>query len=201
MARILALLLERSPEEKLRIALAAPTGKAAARLQETIKELKEKKKLNCSEPIRQAIPETASTIHRLLGAIQGSPYFRHHEGNPLPVDVVVVDEASMVDLALMSKLFQALPRQARVILLGDKDQLASVEAGAVLGDICETGRRIFFSEDFVHAVEDTCNCKLDEELVWGFPGKEVQGLPHPTSEKLPLCRSRRDQRPQPKGEG
>jgi exodeoxyribonuclease V alpha subunit len=171
-ARILALLLEQSPAEKLRMALAAPTGKAAARLQETIKEAKEKKKLNCSEPIRQAIPETASTIHRLLGAIQGSPYFRYHEGNPLPLDVVVVDEASMVDLALMSKLFQALPRQARVILLGDKDQLASVEAGAVLGDICETGRRVFFSQGFVHAVEDFCSCKLEEELVGNSPANK-----------------------------
>ena len=168
-ATILALLLEGTPSLNLRIALAAPTGKAAARLQEAIKNAKAK--LPCPEPVRQAIPETASTIHRLLGAIQGSPYFRHHEENPLPVDVVVIDEASMVDLALMSKLFQALPLQARVILLGDKDQLASVEAGAVLGDICETGKRIFFSRGFGKAIEDICRCQLDQALLADDPAQ------------------------------
>ncbi len=169
-ARILALLLEQTPADKLRIALTAPTGKAAARLQEAIKGAKET--LQCPEWVRQAIPETASTIHRLLGAIRGSPYFRHNADNPLPVDVVVVDEASMVDLALMSKLLQALPRQARVILLGDKDQLASVEAGAVLGDICETGERAFFSRDFAEALQDICGCKLDNQLLFGAASKK-----------------------------
>jgi len=84
----------------------------------------------------------------MLGAIADSPYFRHNAKNTLPVDVVVVDEASMVDLALMSKLIQALPLQARIILLGDKNQLASVAAGAVLGDICDTGTEHSFSQDF-----------------------------------------------------
>jgi exodeoxyribonuclease V alpha subunit len=162
-AKILALLLEQVPTEKLRIALTAPTGKAAARLQEAIKGAKEK--LACTESTKEAIPETASTIHRLLGAIQGSPYFRHNADNPLPVDVVVVDEASMVDLALMSKLLQAVRLEARVILLGDKDQLASVEAGAVLGDICETGEKAFFSKDFAKAIEGICSCRLDPELL------------------------------------
>ncbi len=131
---------------KLRIALAAPTGKAAARLQEAIKRGKEN--LDCPDSIKEAIPDEASTIHRLLGSIPGSPYFRHNAQNLLSVDVVVVDEASMVDLALMSKLVQALPPQARLILLGDKDQLASVEAGAVLGDICDTGHVHRFSRRF-----------------------------------------------------
>jgi len=158
-AKILALLLEQSSSGKLRIAMAAPTGKAAARLQEAIKSAKGK--LECSERIIEAIPESASTIHRLLGAIRGSPYFRHDRDNPLPVDVVVVDEASMVDLALMSKLLQAVPCQARVILLGDKDQLSSVEAGAVLGDICETGEKAFFSKDFARELQDNCSYILD----------------------------------------
>ncbi len=78
----------------------------------------------------------------------------------------------MVDLALMSKLLQALPRQARVILLGDKDQLASVEAGAVLGDICETGERTFFSQDFAEALQDICSCRLDTELFSKDPTKK-----------------------------
>jgi len=150
-ATILALLLKQAELERLRIALIAPTGKAAAKLQEAIRSMKTK--LPCPNSIKEEIPEEASTIHRMLGSIPDSPYFRHNAKNTLPVDVVVVDEASMVDLALMSKLIQALPLQARIILLGDKDQLASVEAGAVLGDICDTGTEHSFSQDFCK------NCK------------------------------------------
>ncbi len=75
-------------------------------------------------------------MHRLLGSRPGSRHFRHHAGNPLPLDVLVVDEASMIDLEMMANLLDALPPLARLVLLGDKDQLASVEAGAVLGDLC-----------------------------------------------------------------
>ena len=131
-AKIIALILEQRKGNEMRMALAAPTGKAAARLQEAIQDCKET--LPVEAHIKQAIPTEASTIHRLLGTIPDSPYFRHHAENKLFFDMVVVDEASMVDLALMSKLVQALPSNARMILLGDKDQLASVEAGAVLGD-------------------------------------------------------------------
>ncbi len=131
--RILALLLEQS-ERPPRIGLAAPTGKAATRMEEAIRQAKQT--LDVSEALLQLIPEEASTLHRLLGARPDSGYFRHDKNNPLALDVLVVDEASMVDLALMAKLVEALPPQARLILLGDKDQLASVEAGAVLGDIC-----------------------------------------------------------------
>lgn len=133
-ARILALLLEQPRSKPLRVALAAPTGKAAARMEEAIAKAKEA--LPCAEAILGAIPVEASTLHRLLGSISGSPYFRHDESMPLPFDVVVVDEASMVDLALMAKLVAALPRGARLLLLGDRSQLASVQAGAVLGDLC-----------------------------------------------------------------
>lgn len=131
--RILALLLEQA-RGPLRIALAAPTGKAAARMQEAIRGSLETLRMDAH--IRDAIPVEAATIHRLLGFRAGSVDFRHDRDNPLPVDVLVVDEASMVDLALMAKLVRAVPKQARLILLGDRDQLASVEAGAVLGDIC-----------------------------------------------------------------
>jgi exodeoxyribonuclease V alpha subunit len=130
--KILALLQELA-EQPLHIALAAPTGKAAMRLQESIGSSKEK--LPCSEAIKNRIPETVTTLHRLLGAMPPSPYFRHHAEKPLVHDLVVVDEASMVDLALMSKLIDALKPGARLILLGDKDQLASVESGAVLADL------------------------------------------------------------------
>ena len=144
-AKILALLLEQNLQP-LRISLAAPTGKAAARLQEAIKNAREG--LNCPENIKAGISTEASTIHRLLKSIPDSPYFRFDAKNPLPADVVVVDEASMVDLALLSKLTQAIPLSSKIILLGDKDQLASVEAGAVLGDICDTGKDHGFSRDF-----------------------------------------------------
>jgi exodeoxyribonuclease V alpha subunit len=156
--RILALILEQSHSRKLRIALAAPTGKAAAKLQEAIK--RGKPGLHCSDRIKEAIPEEASTLHRLLRSIPGSPYFRHHARNLLPVDVAVVDEASMVDLALVSKLTQALAPQARLILLGDKDQLASVEAGAVLGDICDTGHVHGFSRSFRNHLKEVTGYEI-----------------------------------------
>ncbi|TAN66988.1 MAG: exodeoxyribonuclease V subunit alpha [Methylobacter sp.] len=130
--KILALLQELA-EQTLVIALAAPTGKAAMRLQESIGF--SKAKLPCSDEIKNRIPETVSTLHRLLGAMPPSPYFRHHADKPLVYDLIVIDEASMVDLALMSKLIDALKPGARLILLGDKDQLASVESGAVLADL------------------------------------------------------------------
>jgi exodeoxyribonuclease V alpha subunit len=133
--KILALLQELAAKQEsfLHIALAAPTGKAAMRLQESIG--LSKQTLPCSETIKQHIPETVCTLHRLLGAQPPSPYFRHDSTHPLVYDLVVVDEASMVDLALMSKLLDALKPAARLILLGDKDQLASVESGAVLADL------------------------------------------------------------------
>jgi exodeoxyribonuclease V alpha subunit len=143
---ILALLLELERNRKLRIAVAAPTGKAATRIQDSVRSAKAT--LACSEAIKALLPERAMTIHRLLGYIPDSAYFRHNAENPLPYDVIAVDEASMVDLALMAKLFQAIPPSARVILLGDKDQLASVEAGAVLGDICSAGGGDAFSMEF-----------------------------------------------------
>lgn len=116
------------------IKLVAPTGKAANRLTESIGKAVEA--LPVTDSVRRKIPAQASTIHRLLGAIPNRVEFRHHQGNRLHLDVLVVDEASMVDLPLMARLLSALPEHARVILLGDRDQLASVEAGAVLGDIC-----------------------------------------------------------------
>jgi exodeoxyribonuclease V alpha subunit len=130
--KILALLLELAGQP-LHIALAAPTGKAAMRLQESIGF--SKTQLPCSEAIKCHIPDTVTTLHRLLGAKPPSPYFRHNADKPLVFDLVVVDEASMIDLALMSKLVDALKPGARLILLGDKDQLASVESGAVLADL------------------------------------------------------------------
>ncbi|MFI5395888.1 MAG: exodeoxyribonuclease V subunit alpha [Candidatus Binatia bacterium] len=152
--KILALLVEqalRASGRTLRVTLVAPTGKAAARLSESIQ--RAKNDLDCSEEVKNAIPEEAATIHRCLGTAWGSSTrFRHDADTPLLTDVVLIDEASMVDLALMSRLVAAVPPQARLILLGDKDQLASVEAGAVLGDICNTGVRRSYSRALVEDI-------------------------------------------------
>ena len=157
-ARILALLTEqglaRASHQPPRIVLAAPTGKAAARLQEAIRI--ERAKLDVSDEVRALLPESASTLHRLLGAQPGAARFRHHAGNPLAVDALVVDEASMVDLALMAQLLDALPATARLVLLGDRDQLASVEAGAVLGELCTAAGRC--SAGFAQRLHEIAGC-------------------------------------------
>lgn len=147
-AAILALCLEQARARKtsFRAALAAPTGKAAARLQATIRSALPY--LACDDEIKNSFPEEAFTVHRLLGAIAGSPYFRHDRDNPLPHDLVVIDESSMADLALMAKLARAVRSEASLLLIGDKDQLSSVEAGAVLGDICDIGTEHAFSKEF-----------------------------------------------------
>ncbi len=129
--------------EAPRIALAAPTGKAAARLTESIRAAKSS--LPVDQRILERIPESAQTLHRLLGFRPGRVNPKYGPGNPLSLDVLVVDEASMVDLPLMARLLQALPATSRLILLGDKDQLSSVEAGVVLGDICGRGREPGYS--------------------------------------------------------
>ena len=137
-ARLLALLAEQAELDGgsgLRIALAAPTGKAAARLLEAVRA--EVSKL---EPVDQArLPElTATTMHRLLGwRPDSSSRFQHNRDNRLPHDVIVVDETSMVSLTMMARLLEAVRPDSRLILVGDPDQLASVEAGAVLADLVE----------------------------------------------------------------
>ena len=117
------------------VALAAPTGKAAARLEEAVHD--EARRLDVGDDVRAALLALeASTLHRLLGRRRGShSRFRHHRGNRLPHDVVVVDETSMVSLSLMARLVEAVRPEARLVLVGDPGQLSSIEAGAVLGDI------------------------------------------------------------------
>ncbi|MFG0319705.1 MAG: exodeoxyribonuclease V subunit alpha, partial [Planctomycetota bacterium JB042] len=119
----------------LRVALLAPTGKAAARLEESVHAAA--RELDVDDAVRRGLVARASTIHRALGFRPGDrASFAHDAANPLPVDLVVVDEASMVDLPLMAKLVDAVPPHARLVLLGDRRQLASVEVGAVLADLC-----------------------------------------------------------------
>jgi exodeoxyribonuclease V alpha subunit len=134
-ARLIAVLRRQRPE--LRIALAAPTGKAAARLEEAVRTAS----TALDSRDRAALEVmTASTLHRLLGRRPGvSSRFRHDRTNRLPYDVVIVDECSMVSLTLMARLLEALAPATRLVLVGDPDQLASVEAGAVLGDLVDAG--------------------------------------------------------------
>lgn len=139
LTKLLALLIQlthlESPDAKpLNILLAAPTGKAAARVSESI--AKAVNTLNVDDAIKRHIPKQAGTLHRLLGSRQDTRQFRHHRHNPIVADIVIIDEASMIDLEMMAALLEALTDQCQLILLGDKDQLASVEAGSVMGDLC-----------------------------------------------------------------
>ena len=178
---ILAMMLNAEP--KLNIKLCAPTGKAAARLKESIND--ELKNLNLNSPsipkgihisrraradlgldnkatsrkmdrsqyIFQKLKELETyTIHRLLGGIHLSPHFKHDETNKLSADIIIVDEASMVSLPLFTKLFKAISSGTKIILLGDKDQLSSVEAGAVLANICEAAKPNCFSEESIQSM-------------------------------------------------
>jgi len=172
--KILALLLEQAVDQPVRIALAAPTGKAAARLMESINRMKAG--LACDEAIKALIPHEVSTIHRLLGSVHGSVRFRYSEQNPLPFDVVIVDEASMIALPLMAKLALALKQGCRLIMLGDRDQLASVEAGAVLGDMCGAGRTEMFSPEF-----NTLFTSLTSN---GIPADSIRETAQPLSDSL-----------------
>ena len=162
-ARLLALLLEQPGGENLRIKLAAPTGKAAARMQEALAH--SLAGLACSEKTKTRLQakDLTTTIHRLLGTIPNSTNFRHDAKNPLPVDVLVVDEASMVSLALMAKLLVALKPDARLMLVGDRNQLPPIDAGNVLGDLCDAAAINGFSKNFQNDYEACGGEMFDEE--------------------------------------
>ncbi|MGP9802934.1 exodeoxyribonuclease V subunit alpha [Rheinheimera sp. NSM] len=132
----LLVLLQQAAAHKLTIKLAAPTGKAAVRLTESISGARAKLSEQLSPQQMERIPTEVTTLHRLLGAVPNRRSFKHNQQNLLQLDVLVVDEASMVDLEMMAALLAALPERAQLVLLGDKDQLSSVEAGSVLGDLC-----------------------------------------------------------------
>jgi exodeoxyribonuclease V alpha subunit len=159
-AKILALLIGQQNDTRgLRILLGAPTGKAASRLQQAITD---------TGLLKDLIQVT--TLHRMLGYISDSPYFRYHAKNRLRADIVIIDEASMVDLPLMAKLMQAIPDSARLILLGDRHQLASVQPGSVLGDICRSEIMSNFSSEFSQlASELTCT----SISLQSFPGPQT----------------------------
>lgn len=139
---------------ELRIALAAPTGKAAARLTGAVADAAHK--LAADTDIADYLKLEAQTLHALLRVHPDRVQPYHHAGNPLPVDVLIIDEASMIDLPLMSKTFAALADEARVVLLGDQNQLSSVESGMVLGDICGGHSQVNFSAPVAESLGGLC---------------------------------------------
>jgi exodeoxyribonuclease V alpha subunit len=184
--RLLALLQAPAVEAgiPLRIRLAAPTGKAAARLTESISQ--QVRTLKVTEDVREKIPSDVTTVHRLLGSRPGTRHFRHHAGNRLPLDVLVVDEASMIDLEMMANLLDALPAHARLVLLGDKDQLASVEAGAVLGDLCRDAEAGWYSPQTRQWLETVSG----ENLQASGLQEDAQGT-HPLAQQVVMLRHSR----------
>lgn len=182
--RLLALLqtlqLAEPSAHPLRIRLAAPTGKAAARLNESIAGQVAKLPINdlatlweadlsgddsSTAQLQAAIPTEVTTLHRLLGARADTRHFRHNAANPLALDVLVVDEASMVDIEMMTALLSALPASAKLVLLGDKDQLASVEAGAVLGDLCRRADAAHYTPATARWLAELTDHPLPDELI------------------------------------
>ena len=159
MTKILALMVEQARGRSLAVALAAPTGKAAARLKGVIEQ--SKGSLNCSAGVKALIPQEASTIHRLLGSMRRGG-FRFNRNNHLAYDVVVIDETSMSDLPIMAKLASALKGDTQFILLGDKEQLSSVEPGAIFGEICEAAGVNNFSSAFRQNVRRLTGYTLPE---------------------------------------
>lgn len=184
--RLLALLQQSALEagQALRIQLAAPTGKAAARLTESIGQ--QVASLPVEKRVQENIPTEVTTLHRLLGSLPGTRHFRHNSNNPLIVDVLVIDEASMIDLEMMHSVLQALPKHARLILLGDKDQLASVEAGSVLGDLCADAELAYYTAETQQRLEQLCN-----ETVYAEPWCVGDAKQHRLAQRTVMLRHSR----------
>lgn len=168
-ARLLALLFAVDPApQRMRVALAAPTGKAAARLRQSIEAslgaLQDQLGDRLQLEALTAHIGAARTLHSLLGARPDTRAFRFDAAHSLEVDLVLVDEASMIHLEMMAALLDALPPRARIIFLGDKDQLASVEAGAVLGDLCRHAQEGHYRAETASYLEATCGEVLPPEF-------------------------------------
>src|SRR5690606_15636930 len=154
----------------LKIALAAPTGKAAARMAESLKNTALDDKMNFDEATKDLFLNLKpSTIHRLLGAQPDAIYFKHNHERPIPHDLIIVDESSMIDVALFAKLLDAVKPDAKIIFLGDKNQLASVEAGSLFGDLCSAQPELnLFSReraDFFNSIIPEGKTKLNDSFV------------------------------------
>jgi len=162
----------------LQIRLAAPTGKAAARLSVAITGALTKLQpaLGLASGLVQAVPAHAETLHRLLGSHPEQNGFKYHAAHQLPLDVLVVDEASMVDVAMFAAMLAALPAKARLILLGDKDQLASVEAGAILAELCRDAEQGGYSADTADWLFQQSGQHIPPHFISNSPGALEQQL-------------------------
>ena len=151
---------------KYKIELAAPTGKAAARLNESIRSAIAKLPFGAFEGELEPadLPTKVRTLHRLLGSRRYSREFRHNRDNPLPLDVLVIDEASMVDVSMLAAVVAALPDHAQLVLIGDQDQLASVEAGSVLGELCARSRAGFYQASTLEWLNGVAGVQIPTEL-------------------------------------
>jgi exodeoxyribonuclease V alpha subunit len=183
-ARILAL-LQALAGGRLRIGLAAPTGRAAVRLHESIVKARESMDGELAAPV----PDRAVTLHRLLGLMPRNGRFRHNRENPLHLDLLVIDEASMIDVPLMAALLEALPDTARLVLLGDRDQLTSVEAGSLFGDVCGSGepRMVGGPVQSSQQVDRFCHRS-------GGNGGDLRRLRGPAAYRLSIYRPQRHRR-------
>ena len=167
--RLLALAYTINPD--IKVALVAPTGKAAMRIKETILA----SKLQIGNLLETKVLESfdkihSSTIHRLLGYKQGTHYFKHDIDNPLDYDLVIVDESSMIGVSLMAKLIRAIPSDKQLIFLGDKNQLASVEAGSVFSDICQSLSQINrFSQDHLDFINQFSDYTFNQDYLLSKP--------------------------------
>ncbi|MFC5282041.1 exodeoxyribonuclease V subunit alpha [Pedobacter alpinus] len=169
-AKILAILFTQNPN--LKVGLAAPTGKAAARMAESLKNISFELDENIKSKFQEIQP---STLHRLLGYIPDSPYFKHNQQNPLLFDILIVDESSMIDVALFAKLLNAVGQNTKLILLGDKDQLASVEAGSLFGDLCMAQSQLnVFSSKRLSLINSFINEESSK-----IPSNELKESEHP----------------------
>ena len=175
-AKILAILFTIDPA--LKVALAAPTGKAAARMAESLRNTRIPLGKDIIEKFQSLAP---STIHRLLRPHIGTPYFRYNRDNPLHFDVVIIDECSMIDVALFSKLLEAIGPDTRLILLGDKDQLASVEAGSLFGDLCQAQTQLNF---FTSGRVTLLNSFISDRNRYIKPTQVSNNDPHPLFQHL-----------------
>lgn len=145
LGKLISILLKTEKGSHLNVVLAAPTGKAAARMNESLSEHRQE----WEQLPHENRPQDAQTLHRLIGTAPYRLNPHYNAKNKLPADIVVVDEASMIDLGLMIQLLNALKNEAVLILLGDHNQLASVDAGAILGDVCQASLIDLFHELFI----------------------------------------------------
>lgn len=143
-------ILRANPDEQ--IVMCAPTGKAQSRLKDSLRDYVSDPRNSIPDTIRNRMDIEACTIHKLLGTQWGSTQFRYNAENPLPYTTVIVDECSMISLFLMAKLLMAVPPHARLVLLGDRNQLPSVEAGSLFADMCRCGLPNYFSLSFWEAL-------------------------------------------------